>query len=78
MKVQNTSQMIQDDILGKAGNCPKVHKDIVVRDTGGRECDHHYWTGYNYYSYVRSEDGSRDGWPSDVNIVEWRYKDSDL
>lgn len=53
---------------------PKDHKDIIVRDTNGREYDNHYWTGHAYYSYVEFNDGSRYGWCSDVDIVEWRYK----
>lgn len=53
---------------------PKDHKDIIVRDVDGREYDSHYWTGYAYYSYVESDDDSRDGWCSDVDIVEWKYK----
>lgn len=57
------------------GFYPKDHKDIIVRDADGREYANHYCTGHAYYSYVESGDGSRDGWISDIDIVEWRYKE---
>lgn len=53
---------------------PTDHKDIIVRNADDREYNNHYWTGHAYYSYVESDDGSRDGWPSNVGIVSWRYK----
>lgn len=53
---------------------PEAYKDIIVRDVDGNEYDDHEWVGHAYYAYIESEDGVRDGWRSDVDIVEWRYK----
>lgn len=54
---------------------PEKYKGIIVRDVDDKEYDDHRWTGHAYYRYVESEDGVRDGWCSDINIAEWRYKD---
>lgn len=53
---------------------PEEDKDIVVRDIEGTEYDNHYWNGHCYYSYVEWDDGTCDGYPSDIDIVIWRYK----
>lgn len=54
---------------------PEKYKDIIVRDVDGKEYDDHYWVGHAYYNYIKNDDdGTVDGWVSDVDIVEWRYK----
>lgn len=54
---------------------PEVYRDIIVRDADGKEYDDHYWVGHAYYNYIKNiDDGTVDGWYSDVDIVKWRYK----
>lgn len=36
------------------------------------EHGHHMWTAHSYYRFI---DG--DGWRSDVDIIKWRYKDTE-
>jgi hypothetical protein len=48
---------------------PEEYKQIIVLDDKGQEHDYHYWNGYRYYKLI-----DKDGYPSDVNIVSWKYK----
>lgn len=55
-------------------NCPKIDKKIVVKDQYGNEYDNHSWNGHCYYDWIIYGDGSGDGYPTDVEVVKWRYK----
>ena len=54
---------------------PKEHEWVIVRDKDGKEYKNHQWTGHAWYDYVINNDGSCDGWRSDVDIVSWRYQE---
>jgi hypothetical protein len=55
-----------------ASDYPEIlYKDIIVLDKDGKEHDNHYWIGHRYYQCC-----GEDGYPSDVYIVRWRYKDN--
>lgn len=55
-------------------NKPEEDVWVVVRDDNGKEHYNHQWVGHAWYAYVRNNDGSCDGWRSDVDIVSWRYQ----
>lgn len=57
---------------------PKEHEWVIVRDKDGKEYRDHQWTGHTWYDYVLNNDGSCDGWRSDVDIVSWRYQEDYL
>lgn len=56
-------------------NYPETYRDIIVMDKNGVEHDRHKWTGHAYYRFVCDEDGTCDGYRSDIDITKWRYKD---
>lgn len=55
-------------------NKPEEDKWVIVRDSDGVEYINHKWNGMCWYSYVKNNDGTRDGWRSDVDVVSWRYE----
>ena len=38
------------------------------------EYDNHTWNGHCYYDWIIHKDGDGDGYPTDVEVVEWRYE----
>lgn len=55
---------------------PKEDKWVIVRNKDGKEYTNHKWNGYVWYDYVTNNDGSCDGWRSDVDVVSWRYQEN--
>ena len=54
---------------------PEPNKWVIVRNDDGKEYEDHQWNGHVWYAYVRNDDGTCDGWRSDVDIVSWRYQE---
>lgn len=52
---------------------PDVHEWVIVCDKDGKEYDLHQWNGFRWYAYVMDKNGDCDGYPSDVEIVRWKY-----
>jgi hypothetical protein len=57
-----------------ASNYPKLDTKIIVKDKFGNEYDNHTWNGHCYYDWVEDEDGNGDGYPTDVEVMKWRYQ----
>jgi hypothetical protein len=57
----------------KASNYPEEDKWIIVSDENGKEHDNHTWSGHCYYDWIEYDDGTGDGYPTDVKVVKWRY-----
>lgn len=53
---------------------PKENEWVVVRDKEGKEHFNHQWVGHAWYYFVINEDGTCDGWRTDVEIINWRYQ----
>ena len=53
---------------------PKQGIPIVVLDRDLTEHDNHTWEGHAYYEFIYDDDGSADGYRSDVDIIAWRYE----
>lgn len=47
---------------------PEPHVDVIVRDEQGKEYTDHQWNGTRWYAW-----SGEDGWPTDVNVMSWRY-----
>ena len=55
---------------------PEPNKWIIVKDADdGKEYDDHQWNGHTWYAYVRNNDGTCDGWRTNVNVESWRYQE---
>ena len=54
---------------------PTIGEWVVVRDEDGKEYDCHQWNGHAWYSYIINDDGTCDGWRTDVDIISWRYQE---
>lgn len=52
---------------------PDIHKWVIVRDDEGNEYPNHQWNGTCWYEYIVDEDGSADGWRSNVDVISWKY-----
>ena len=52
---------------------PEKDRHVVVRDESGNEHDYHQWTGHAWYAFIKNDDGTYDGWKTDVNVVSWKY-----
>jgi hypothetical protein len=65
---------MNDIVWRSRSDYPEDDRDIIVKDDEDKEYDNHYWCGHCYYDYVENPDCSCDGYPSDVNIISWRYK----
>lgn len=57
-----------------ADDYPEKDRYITVIDKNGREYKHHTWSGRCYYNWIFDSDGA-DGFPTDVEVYKWRYKD---
>lgn len=57
-----------------AENYPKTDKKIIVKDKYGNTYNDHTWNGHRYYEWIEHDDGTGDGFPTDVEVVKWRYQ----
>lgn len=55
---------------------PEGYRNIIVKDENGKEYNNHYWNGLCYYEYSENNDGTCDGYPTEVDFYIWRYKDN--
>lgn len=62
------------DIWHDADYYPKQGIPIVVLDVNLIEHDNHTWEGHAYYEFIHNDDGTADGYRSDVDIIAWRYE----
>lgn len=51
---------------------PKRDKMVIVRDNSGEEYQNHQWNGICWYRLAGC-----DGYPSDINVVSWRYQNKE-
>lgn len=55
---------------------PRQDEWVIVRDKEGKEYRNHQWVGHAWYDFIINNDGSCDGWRTDVeNITSWRYQE---
>lgn len=57
---------------------PEEDRWVIVRDKDGKEYRNHQWLGHAWYDFAIHNDGTCDGWRTDVeNITSWRYQEND-
>lgn len=52
---------------------PDEKKAICVKDVNGNIYHNHYWSGNRYYEFNKWDNGTIYGYPSDVDIISWKY-----
>lgn len=70
-KIKSTIEVTDDNWIS-AETKPEIHSPIITKDSDGYISLNVYWDGVYWFEFVEGTD-SIDAWPTDREIVCWKY-----